>query len=288
METRPTPAAEKPVDVDVLVTPGWLEAHLSDPDLRVIEIDVSPVAFEAGHIDGAVLWNVYRDLKDPAYRPVTRAAVGALLARSGVSPDSTVVFYGYAPAMGVWLLSLYGHADARILDCRRQDWRDQGRPWSTGGQLPAATSYPLAGETDPIRARWEDVEQAISGPATTILDVRSGPEFRGEQFWPSGGSEPGGRAGHVPSAVNVTVDGGVYDEHGAFRTAGELGELFGAIDPDGDGDLIVYCTIGGRACTAWFVLTHLLGRRNVRVYDGSWAEWGLMPTTPVATTGQGS
>ena len=83
METRPTPAAEKPVDVDVLVTPGWLEAHLSDPDLRVIEIDMSPVAFEAGHIDGAVLWNVYRDLKDPAYRPVTRAAVGALLARSG-------------------------------------------------------------------------------------------------------------------------------------------------------------------------------------------------------------
>ena len=104
---------------EVLVTLQWLEEHLRDPALRVVEVDVSPAAYDGGHIDGAVLWNVYSDLKDSSYRLAGQAAVESLLTRSGISPDSTVVLYGYAPAMGLWLLKLYGHADVRILDCAR-------------------------------------------------------------------------------------------------------------------------------------------------------------------------
>jgi thiosulfate/3-mercaptopyruvate sulfurtransferase len=266
---------------DVLVEPGWLEDHLHDPQVRLVEIDVSAAAYDEWHIDGAVLWNVYRDLKDADYRLVDRAAIGQLLARSGISPNSTVVFYGYAPAMGFWLMKLYGHADARILDCGRGAWRDQARPWTTDVDPAAASTYQLPDEDKRIRAHCRDVEQAIAEPACTIVDVRSGPEFRGERFWPSGGLEKGGRAGHVPSAVNVSMDG-VQDELGSFRSAADLSELFSSIDPSGDEELITYCTIGGRACTAWFVLTYLLGRERVRVYDGSWAEWGLIPATPVA------
>lgn len=123
------------------------------------------------------------------------------------------------------------------------------------------------------------MHEAIGRPETTLVDVRSVAEYRGERFWPSGGMESGGRAGHVPSAVHQPIDG-IYREDGSFRSAAELREVFAAILAGG-GELVTYCTIGGRAATAWFVLTHLLGRDRVRVYDGSWAEWGRIPSTPV-------
>jgi len=124
------------------------------------------------------------------------------------------------------------------------------------------------------------VRDAIGQPGTTLVDVRSAAEYRGERFWPSGGMEPGGHAGHVPSAIHLPIDG-IYRDDGSFRSAAELGRIFPAADLDGTRELITYCTIGGRAATAWFVLTYLLGRDGVRVYDGSWAEWGRMTGTPV-------
>jgi thiosulfate/3-mercaptopyruvate sulfurtransferase len=84
----------------------------------------------------------------------------------------------------------------------------------------------------------------------------------------------------VPSAVHQPVDG-LYNPDGSFRPAAELRGLFSPAVLDGGGELITYCTIGGRAATAWFTLTYLLGRDRVRVYDGSWAEWGRAPGTPV-------
>jgi len=262
------------------VEPGWLEEHLYDPALRLVEVDVSPVAYDRGHIEGAVLWNVYRDLKDTNYRLVDKAATERLIGRSGIAPGSTLVFYGYAPAMGFWLMKLYGHADVRILDCARETWQDQGRPWTTSAAKPVATRYRLPDEDERIRARHSMVEEAINDPTCTIVDVRTAPEFRGERFWPSGGLEEGGRAGHVPSAAHLSIEG-TYDERGSFRSAADLGQLFSSIDLTGDSEVISYCTIGGRACTAWFALTYLLGREHVRVYDGSWAEWGRMPEKPV-------
>ena len=278
-ETR-VPAHGLEARSGVLVDPGWLAGHLGDPSLRVVEVDVSPAAYDDWHIDGAVLWNVYQDLKDADYRLVDTTALDRLVARSGIGPDSTVVFYGYAPAMGLWLMELYGHRDARILDCSRDGWRAGGHPWSTSVTQPAAGRYRLGEEDQRIRADRAAVQHAVAEPGTTLVDVRSEAEYRGERFWPSGGLEPGGRAGHVPSAVHQPIDG-LYDEHGSFRPAADLRSVFSSIDLDGGGELITYCTIGGRAATAWFVLTRLLGRERVRVYDGSWAEWGRTAGTPV-------
>jgi thiosulfate/3-mercaptopyruvate sulfurtransferase len=263
-----------------LAQPEWLAAHLRDPAVRVVEVDVSSRAYDEWHIDGAVLWNVYQDLKDADYQLVDTASVERLLARSGISPDSTVVFYGYAPAMGFWLMKLCGHQDVRILDCSRDAWQAEGRAVNSQATEPAAARYVLPEQDGRLRADHTAVRNAIGAPGETLVDVRTWDEYRGERFWPSGGLEPGGRAGHVPSAVHQPIDG-LYDERGSFRPVTDLRAVFSAVDLDGGEELISYCTIGGRACTAWFVLTYLLGRDHVRVYDGSWAEWGRMAGAPV-------
>ena len=282
MKTATEKAASRPglgIGDGVLVGPGWLAGHLNDAGLRVVEVDVSPAAYDDWHIDGAVLWNIYTDVKDAGYRTVGTAELERLVARSGIGPDSTVVFYGYAPALGLWLMNLYGHPDVRILDCSRDTWRAAGHPWSTAASEPPAARYRLGGQDHRLRADAAAVQGAIGRPGTTLVDVRSAAEYRGDCFWPSGGMQPGGRAGHVPSAVHQPIDG-LYNADGSFRSAAQLRSVFSPAVLDGD-ELITYCTIGGRAATAWFVLTQLLGRDRVRVYDGSWAEWGQTPGTPV-------
>jgi len=277
---KQTAMTEPAVREGVLVDGGWLEARLHDPAVRVVEVDVSPVAHDDWHIDGAVLWNVYADLKDADYRLAGDRALERLISRSGIRPDTTVVFYGYAPAMGLWLMKLHGHADVRILDCSRDTWEREHRPRSAAPAVIAATRYPLGREDARLRADHIAVRDAIAAPGTTILDVRSDAEYRGERFWPSGGMEPGGRAGRVPTAVHQPIDG-LHDDRGAFRPAAELRRVFSTVGPGESGQSITYCTIGGRAATAWFALTYLLGHDHVRVYDGSWAEWGRMTDTPV-------
>jgi thiosulfate/3-mercaptopyruvate sulfurtransferase len=277
-ETRPTTQLDH-----LLVPASWLQTRIHDPRLRVIEVDVSTAAYDAGHIAGAVLWNVYRDFKTPTYEPIDLDTIRRRVEASGIDPSSTVVFYGYAPAMGAWLLSLLGHSDVRILDCPRQAWPNRGRAWSTDQPSRTTAVYSWPEALLEIRADLDDVVAAIDDASVTILDVRSAAEYAGEQFWPSGGSEPGGRSGHVPGAVRLPLESLVHDD-GTFRAEPDLRRAVEALGIRDDAAIITYCTVGGRASTAWFALSRILGRPDVRVFDGSWAQWGLTPFTPVAST----
>jgi thiosulfate/3-mercaptopyruvate sulfurtransferase len=192
-------------DEQAIVDPTWLAAHLRDPDVRVVEVDVSAAAFDAGHIPGAVLWNAYTDLRGPDYIPVDRAALEGLLSRSGLWPESTLVLCGYAAALGFWLMKSHGHEDARVLTESREQWAEALGGLTTEASTPAQSAYPLSDPDPGMLVSREGLEAAISDPACVLLDVRSQEEFSGERFWPSGATEDTGRAGRVPGAVSVPI-----------------------------------------------------------------------------------
>jgi thiosulfate/3-mercaptopyruvate sulfurtransferase len=258
-----------------LVGPDWIGSRLGDASVRVVEVDVSPAAFEAGHVPGAVFWNAYGDLRPVAYRPLDTAGLAELLARSGIGPDATVVFYGYAAYLGYWLMRSLGHTRTFLMDGPRERWVEAGRAWSVETSGPEAASYPVGSVARNVVSR-EDVLALIDDPDAVMVDVRSREEFSGERFWPSGATEGAGRAGRIPGAVWLPVEV-VGGENASLRDACRAA----GVVPDRH--LVVYCTIGNRASLAWYVLTRVLGYPRVSVYYGSWAEWGTAPDTPVET-----
>ena len=266
---------------DPTVDVPWIAAHAGEAGVQFIEVDVSRAAYDQGHIPGALFWDAYVDLRDPAYRPVPPEELQRLFSRSGISPDTTVVFYGYAAALGFWLMKAHGHGDARVLRGPRDQWIEAGESWATDVPEPAESAYPLPETDDELLASRQALEAAIGRPGEVILDVRSEPEYRGERFWPSGAAAGAGRAGHVPGAVSVPIDT-LREEGGAPKAAAELRRTFEAAGVTNDKAVITYCTIGNRAAEAWYALSYELGYPNVRVYHDSWAVWGKLADTPIA------
>ncbi len=264
------------VDVD------WIAAHLGEPGVRLVEIDVSRVAYDEGHIPGAVLWNAYTDLRDPSYKPVGFAELERLLSRSGITPETCVVTYGYSAPLGFWLLRAHGHEDVRMLMGPRDQWAQVGHEWSTDAPAVAESAHPPVVASDDVIASREAVRSAIDDPAQLVVDVRAEREYNGELFWPSGATEDAGRTGHVPGAVSVPI-GLLRAEDGTLTGADELQSVFEHAGVTKDKALITYCTIGNRASEAWFALKYLLGYPDVRVYYGSWVEWGKATDTPIET-----
>ena len=268
-----------------LVTADWLAGNLGAENVRVFEVSVDTGVYERGHIPGAININWHTDLVDTVRRDlVSRADFEALLRRSGVTSDTTVILYGdnnnWFAAWGAWVFDLYGFSDVKLLDGGRKYWEAQGLPLDTATPEYAASDIAIADDVRPLRARLVDVLAVVEGGAdVSLVDIRGPKEYSGEIFAPEGVQELSVRAGHIPGAVNFPW-GGSVNEDGTFKSADELRAAFAAIGIDGSKPIITYCRIGERSSHTWFVLSRILGY-EVRNYDGSWTEYGNSVGVPI-------
>lgn len=270
---------------DVLVDAAWARAHLADPAVRFVEVDVDTTVYGEGHLPGAVGWDWTSQLADDLRRDIaSREDFSRLLSGSGIGPQTTVVLYGdnhnWFAAWAYWLLKLYGHRDIRIVDGGRKVLLDHGLPLTTDVPAPAPTGYRLSEPDFWLRAFRDDILPRLGDPALALVDVRTPAEFQGRVIAPPGMSETARRGGHIPGAVSVPWAQAVRKD-GTFRAAAELEALYAAKGITADRDVITYCRIGERSSHTWFVLHELLGFRRVRNYDGSWTEWGSMVGVPI-------
>jgi len=269
---------------DVLVDADWVEAHLDDPKVVLVEVDEDTAAYDKNHIRNAVRIDWRDDLQDAVRRDfVSKAQFEALLSRKGIANDDTVVLYGgnnnWFASYAYWYFKLYGHQDVKLLDGGRKKWELESRELVAEVVDRAPTTYAAAEQDTSIRAFRDDVVAAIG--TDNIVDVRSPDEYAGRLLAPAHlPQEQSQRPGHVPTAVSVPWSKAANDD-GTFKSDDELTALYTGVGLDLSKDTIAYCRIGERSAHTWFVLHELLGQSSVRNYDGSWTEYGSLVGVPV-------
>jgi thiosulfate/3-mercaptopyruvate sulfurtransferase len=269
----------------VLVDADWVESHLDDPSIVLVEVDEDTSAYDKGHIRGAVKIDWKQDLQDPVRRDfVNKQQFEALLSDRGISNDDTVVLYGgnnnWFAAYAYWYFKLYGHEKAVLLDGGRKKWELDSRELTPDVTSREATTYTASGPDLSIRAFRDEVVDAIG--VKNLVDVRSPDEYAGRLLAPAHlPQESAQRGGHIPTASNVPWSKAAQDD-GTFKSDDELRALYSEAGVDFGTDTIAYCRIGERSAHTWFVLHELLDQPNVKNYDGSWTEYGSLVGVPVA------
>ena len=270
---------------DVLVEPEWLQEHLEDDSIRIVEVDENPVLYAESHIPGAIGFDWKTDLQDQVKRDFLDAeAFGELMGSRGISNDHTVVLYGdrnnWFAAYTYWYFKYYGHDKVKLLNGPRERWISEDRP--TTGDVPSHPPAQFAAQAgnDEIRAKRDEVLQALSNGGK-LVDVRSPQEYSGELIAMPGYEQEGAqRSGHIPGAASIPWAQAVKED-GTFKSKDELEELYGGKGVLSGDPIIAYCRIGERSAHTWFVLHELLGRQDVKNYDGSWTEWGNLVDVPI-------
>ena len=268
----------------VLVDADWVEGHLEDPKIVLVEVDEDTAAYDKNHIKGAVRLDWKKDLQDPVRRDfVSKEQFEALLSERGIGNDDTVVLYGgnnnWFAAYAYWYFKLYGHDAVKLLDGGRKKWELDSRELLAETAQRPATTYTAKDQDRSIRAFRDEVEAAIG--QQNLVDVRSPDEFAGRLAAPAHlPQEQAQRNGHIPTAANIPWSQTANDD-GTFKSDDELKKLYEDKGVDFSKDTIAYCRIGERSSHTWFVLHEILEQPNVKNYDGSWTEWGSLVGVPI-------
>jgi thiosulfate/3-mercaptopyruvate sulfurtransferase len=267
----------------VLVDTQWLANHLNDPNIRIIEVDISPKPYENAHIPGAVFWNLFRDLLLPDFKMNWDAiAFEKLMTRSGITNDTTVIAYGSYPATGAWifwLLQVFGHTNVKVLNGGYQKWKSESRPLATELSTFPVTDYRARATDGSLRVLHDEVKASIGRSDGVLLDVRTLQEYSGEWFFDQP-PKAGQLTGHIPGAVHLEHIL-TLNEDGTFKSFDELKNLYHSKGIIPEKEIFPYCAIGARSGYTWFVLKYLLGYPNVRNYDGSWNQWSRLPDVAI-------
>jgi thiosulfate/3-mercaptopyruvate sulfurtransferase len=276
---------------EALVETEWVAEHLNDPNVRIVEADEDPLLYDVGHIQNAVKLDWHTDVQDDVRRDfVDKAHFEALMSRYGITPETTVVFYGdknnWYAAYSFWLFRLYGHRDLRIMNGGRTKWEQENRPYTQEVPAPEATIYTAQEPNLTLRAFRPQVEALlprVQAGEAALVDVRSPDEYTGKLThminYPQEGAQ---RGGHIPGAISIPWASAANPDNGTFKSADELRALYDGKGVGEGKNVIAYCRIGERSAHTWFTLTQLLGYEDVRNYDGSWTEWGNLVAAPIA------
>lgn len=272
---------------DVLVNTQWVNDHLNDSKVRIVEVDYNPItSYFIGHIPGAVLFDWKRELIDSSKREViSKEILEDLLQRAGVNNDTILVVYGdfknWFATFAFWIFKYYGFHDVRLMNGSRKKWFDEDRPLSTDIPSYPRGTYKASNPNKNIRAFMRYIQEAIGSSDKILIDVRSNDEFNGITLAPSEySSEYGQIGGHIPGAINVPWNL-MVNEDGTFKPVEDLKKIYESLSITPEKEIITYCGIGERASFTWFVLKYLLGYPNVKSYDGSWLEWGNTIGNPI-------
>lgn len=280
------PESKGYVHPEVLVDADWVQAHLHDPNVRLVEVDVNTKSYNEGHIPGAVGFDWQKELQDQIVRaPLDTQHLEQLLGSAGISNDTTIVLYGdnnnWFAAWALWILKYYGHKDVRLLDGGRVKWLADKREITTEVPSYAPATYKAEQPHAEIRALRDQVLGVLGKDNVALVDVRSPGEYSGELLAPANLPQEGAqRGGHIPGAANIPWAMAVQED-GTFKSADDLRALYESKGVSADKDVVAYCRIGERSSHTWFVLNYLLGYPNVRNYDGSWTEWGSLIGAPI-------
>ena len=272
-----------------LVSPSWLLERLDDPAITVLEISSDPEAkaYLKGHVPGAI-FSFWKDLlwHETDREFVSSSELSSRLGEIGVSTDSTLVICGDPVQYGtyaLWVMTMAGVKDVRILDGSRTRWINDGNPLETEG----ISREPIDnGSLDPsiaTRIGRDEVLQKINNPDTVLLDVRSPEEYRGERVSPPGGFDHGAeRKGRIPGAVHLFFRELLNDDD-TFISKEKLERKFSevGVKKSSGKDIVSYCRLSHRATLSWFAMSEILGIEKAQIYDGSWTEGGSIVGFPI-------
>src|SRR5947209_1808824 len=232
---------------DVLVETQWLEDHLDDDSIRVVEVDENPALYAAAHIPGAIGFDWKTDLQDQVKRDfLGPEAFGELFGSRGISNDHQIILYGdrnnWFAAYTYWYLKYYGHDNVKLLNGPRERWIADGRPTTTEVPEHPPASFTARPGDDSIRAKRDEVLGALAN-SHKLADARSPQEYSGELIaMPGYESEGAQRSGHIPGAESVPWAQAV-NENGTFKSAEELRELYSGKGVLNGDPIIAYCRI---------------------------------------------